>query len=235
PGVTLFARCSIGLVAAPLVALLLKRTLLRGETPVFVMEMPLYKRPSLRLVGRRTIDSGWMFVRRAGTLILASMILVWFLLSFPTTDANGDSYFDAVAKLEQDTEEARDSLAEARTQLAAAEAALAEAGDADEIVRHEADIAGLRKQITDLEEEVRPLKDKLREWRSQSYLGRLGQLIEPAVQPLGWDWRIGVAALASFPAREVFVGSMGIIFGQGEGDSKDEGYRDALAGTLHRD
>ena len=64
----------IGLVVAPLVALLLKRTLLRGETPVFVMEMPLYKLPSLRTVLRRMYDSGWAFVRRAGTLILASMV-----------------------------------------------------------------------------------------------------------------------------------------------------------------
>src|SRR5207237_4560668 len=64
PGLTLFAMYAIGLVAAPLVALCLKRTLLRGETPVFVMEMPLYKWPSLRTVVRRMTDSGWMFVRR---------------------------------------------------------------------------------------------------------------------------------------------------------------------------
>ena len=68
---------------APLVAFLLKRTLLRGETPAFVMEMPLYKMPSLRLIVRRSFDSGWMFVNRAGTLILATMIVVWALLYFP--------------------------------------------------------------------------------------------------------------------------------------------------------
>src|SRR5437879_10503018 len=57
PGVTMFAMYAIGLVTAPLVALLLKRTLLRGETPAFVMEMPLYKWPSWRTVLRRMIDS----------------------------------------------------------------------------------------------------------------------------------------------------------------------------------
>src|SRR5262249_29055618 len=86
PGLTLFAMYAIGLVVAPLVALVLKRTLLRGETPVFVMEMPLYKVPSVRLVARRAGDASWMFIRRAGTLILASMILVWTLLYFPSTD-----------------------------------------------------------------------------------------------------------------------------------------------------
>ena len=45
PGLVLFGMYMIGFVVAPLVALLLKRTLLRGETPVFVMELPAYKRP----------------------------------------------------------------------------------------------------------------------------------------------------------------------------------------------
>src|SRR5437764_3835730 len=83
PGFTLFCLYLIGFVAAPLVALALRRTLLRGEAPVFVMEMPLYKRPSARMVLRRMYDSGSAFMRRAGTLILASMILVWALLYFP--------------------------------------------------------------------------------------------------------------------------------------------------------
>src|SRR5262249_32988932 len=92
PGVTMFGLYLLGLVLAPLVALLLKRTLLRGETPAFVMEMPLYKVPSPRLVLRRMYDSGMAFLRRAGTIILASMIVVWALLYFPSTNAEGVSY-----------------------------------------------------------------------------------------------------------------------------------------------
>ena len=80
----MFALYALGLVLAPLVALLLKRTLLRGEPPVFVMEMPLYKWPALRTVLRRMFDSlAGRLLRRAGTLILASMVLVWALLYFP--------------------------------------------------------------------------------------------------------------------------------------------------------
>jgi ferrous iron transport protein B len=45
-----------------------------------------------------------------------------------------------------------------------------------------------------------------------SFLGRAGQLIEPAVRPLGWDWRIGCAVIASFPAREVVMGVLGVIY-----------------------
>src|SRR5262249_25941831 len=98
PGLTMFAMYAIGLVTAPLVALLLKRSLLRGETPVFVMEMPLYKWPSPRTVLRRMTDSGWAFLRRAGTIILACMILIWALLYFPSTNADGQSYDDLIAQ-----------------------------------------------------------------------------------------------------------------------------------------
>ena len=48
-----------------------------------------------------------------------------------------------------------------------------------------------------------------------SFLGRAGQWIEPAVRPLGWDWRIGTAAIASFPAREVVMGVLGVIYNMG--------------------
>ena len=107
PGVAMFAMYSIGLIAAPLVALALKRTLLRGETPAFVMEMPLYKMPSLRTVLRRMFDSGWAFIRRAGTLILASMVLVWALLYFPPDFGSGVRYDAEVARLEDQAEQLR--------------------------------------------------------------------------------------------------------------------------------
>src|SRR5262249_1774488 len=51
---------------------------------------------------------------------------------------------------------------------------------------------------------------------------RMGQAIEPVVRPLGWDWKIGVAAIASFPAREVVVGVLGQLYQEGKVDSKDE-------------
>src|SRR6185436_1906224 len=53
------------------------------------------------------------------------------------------------------------------------------------------------------------------EWKRQSLLGRAGRALEPAFRPLGWDWKVGMAALASFPAREVVVGTLGIVYNQG--------------------
>lgn len=54
-----------------------------------------------------------------------------------------------------------------------------------------------------------------------SFLGQTGQWIEPLVRPLGWDWRIGTAVIASFPAREVIIATMGTIYNLGE--DVDEG------------
>ncbi len=65
-----------------------------------------------------------------------------------------------------------------------------------------------------LKTEIEGQADATGEWQRQSVLGRMGQAIEPAVRPLGWDWRIGMAALASFPAREVVVGTLGIIYNE---------------------
>jgi ferrous iron transport protein B len=52
----------------------------------------------------------------------------------------------------------------------------------------------------------------------QSFLGRAGRAIEPVVRPLGWDWRLGCAAIASFPAREVVLGTLGVIYNLGDVD-----------------
>jgi ferrous iron transport protein B len=205
PGLTLFGLYSIGLVAAPAVALILKRTLLRGEPPVFVMEMPLYKVPSLYTVWRRMTDAGKMFVRRAGTLILASMVLVWALLYFP----GGPTYDRVIAPLEEQLDGA------------ARDKAAAEAGGQD-TKELDASIEKLRAEVN----------QKQGEWKGESYLGQMGKAIEPVVRPLGWDWRIGMAALASFPAREVFVGTMGIIYSEGKGDAKDAEFTHSLGERL---
>ena len=82
-GLTLAGLYLLGIVAAVVVALLLKRTILRGQTPPFVMELPSYKWPSPRTVFFRVADRGWVFLRCAGTLILAVSILVWAALYFP--------------------------------------------------------------------------------------------------------------------------------------------------------
>src|SRR5262249_41426625 len=129
-------------------------------------------------------------------LILASMIVVWALLYFPEHDAEGASYDRRIAALEAAIAEQRDELDR-----------LKEAANAETTKEK------LEAQIKPVEDEINRLQA---ERKGQSILGRIGRLIEPVVEPLGWDWKIGMAALASFPAREVMVGTLGIIYGQGK-------------------
>ena len=80
--------------------------------------------------------------------------------------------------------------------------------------------------------------DKLTHRRNQlgsqliekSFLGHIGHAIEPAVRPLGWDWRIGVGAIASFPAREVIIATLGTIYSLG--DEVDKTHNEGLISSL---
>ena len=56
--------------------------------------------------------------------------------------------------------------------------------------------------------------------RQHSYAGRLGQAMEPLIEPLGFDWKIGIGLIGSFAAREVFVATMGVVYGSGDGDDE---------------
>ncbi len=248
PGVTMFAMYAIGLVVAPLMALALKSTLLRGETPAFVMEMPLYKWPSWRNVLQRMTGSVGMFLRRAGTLILASMIVVWALLYFPASDPahpEGASFDQQIDALDRKIRPEKEKLAELERQIAEPKEELedleqkkkeGQAVDEERLKALKAEVAPVREKMKPLEEVVEPVEKEINElrrrWTGQSLLGRAGKVVEPVVRPLGWDWRVGMAALASFPAREVMVGTMGMIFKQGKGDAGDRNYRRALGDTL---
>ena len=85
-GLTLLAMYSVGVIVAIGVAWILKRSILRGETPPFVLELPSYKIPSLRNVIYRMSERGWSFVARAGTVIFAVTIVIWALAYYPRSD-----------------------------------------------------------------------------------------------------------------------------------------------------
>ncbi len=174
-GLTLLAMYSVGVIVAIGVAWILKRSILRGETPPFVLELPSYKIPSLRNVVYRMAERGWSFVARAGTVIFAVTIVIWALAYYPRSD-----------------ERVASEIAAQRAQLVASAATPAELAAFDD------------------PDHLERLGDSLHQ--QNSYLGRAGQWIEPAVRPLGWDWRIGCAAIASFPAREVVMGVLGVIY-----------------------
>ena len=180
-GITLLAMYMIGVVVAIPVAWLFKKTILRGETPPFVMEMPPYKIPDLKTIILRMLDRGKQFLVDAGTIIFATTVLIWGLLYYPRPQSISDQYDQKAAEIQSQTL-SQDKLEEQLNTNSKAEAG-----------------AFLR----------------------QSVLGRLGKFIEPVVKPLGWDWKIGIAVIASFPAREVVVATLGIIYNLGSEESEE--------------
>lgn len=93
----------------------------------------------------------------------------------------------------------------------------------DELKAENAELAAKtdpwNEQLNPLEKRKQVLSGQLLE---ASYLGRMGHAIEPLVKPLGWDWRIGVGAIASFPAREVIIATLGTIYSLGSDVETDE-------------
>lgn len=178
-GVTLLSMYVLSVVAALGAAWVLRKTVVKGTPATFMMELPSYKMPAWGHVLRTVAQRGGVFVKQAGTVILAISIILWFLATFPRSD-------EAVA-------------AEAKTRI--------EQGASE---TDTANWAG---------------GEKIR----RSYAGRLGRAMEPVIEPLGFDWRIGVGLVTSFAAREVLVSTMGIVFSVGdEVDEESVALRDRL-------
>ncbi len=149
----------LGTIGAFGFAWLFKRTLLKGEPPLMIMELPPYRMPSFKDVSLHMMERAWQFLKRAGTIILGISIVLWFLAAYPKAPAGAD----------------------ASEQLA------------------------------------------------QSFAGKAGHLLEPAIEPLGFDWQIGIGLISSFAAREVFVSTMGVVFNAEDDGEDTTPLRQALA------
>ncbi len=186
---TLFGLYSLGIVVAIAMAWVFKRTILRGATPPFVLELPSYKIPSPGTVILRLYDRARAFLLRAGTIILTITVVVWALSYFPRPEVIAAPF----------SEQRRQALGQLE--------ALEDGPDATR-VELEAAIARLDEQEAGA-------------YLRQSFFGRIGHVVAPVFAPLGWDWKISMAAIASFPAREVVVSTLGTIYNLG-GDSEAE-------------
>lgn len=126
-----------GIALAILMGFLFKKTLFRGEAPVFIMELPPYRMPALSSLLVHTWEKGKHFLIKAGTYILAVSVFVWFLLNLPWG-----------------------------------------------------------------------VEDK-----KDSYLGRAGQVLAPALAPIGFGtWEAAAALVTGVIAKEIVVGTMGEIY-----------------------
>jgi ferrous iron transport protein B len=78
------------------------------------------------------------------------------------------------------------------------------------------------------------LEDKIASHKLEySYIGIIGKSIEPAIKPLGYDWKIGIALVTSFAAREVFVGTLATIYSVGSADAEDDTIKNRMAAEVY--
>ncbi|RPI87695.1 MAG: ferrous iron transport protein B, partial [Planctomycetaceae bacterium] len=221
----LFAMTSLGAVVAIPVAWLLKKTAFRGETPPFVMELPSYKWPSPRLVLNRVYDRARAFVVRAGTLIFATNVLIWAAGYYPgdhTTIDRLQFEIDRDRETLAEPLERREELTKQVQELALELAAVSNSERQRELETRQreylAELDRLSPELAGLDDRQRQVNRQRGALLEHSLLGRIGRAIEPVVAPLGWDWRIGVGVIASFPAREVIIGTLGTIYSLGGED-----------------
>jgi ferrous iron transport protein B len=197
---------ALGVVVAAAVAALLSRTVFHGPPQPFVMELPGWRWPQPAVVLERAREAYWSFLCNAGTLIVAISIVLWALMAYPRNEQAIDADVAAL----------RSGLVDR----------LAAAGDADPTR------ADLVEQLAALDTPEGLDAARRGAAQQQSFLGRAGRLIEPVVKPLGWDWRIGCAALASFPAREVVLATLGVIYNLGDVDPGEDDGATALERRL---
>ncbi len=254
-GSVLFGVYAFGVLLAIIFAKLFRSTLFKGDTEPFVMEMPPYHMPTVKTVLIHMWDRAWLYIKKAGTFILAASILVWVLVSYPENVEYSKDYDLAreqvavtyeqkaaeilkplnVEKVE-DSEAVSGILEEMSTLVSAAEEAGEEVGEGTFVVIKEKQpqlypIAfALYENNLAMDEEISALdNEQSSEKLSQSYAAVFGKAIEPAIRPLGFDWKIGVGLVAGMAAKEVVVSTLGTIYAVAADEEDDSGLREILA------
>lgn len=213
----------IGFGAAIVSAMILNKVLNIKSSSFFMVEMPSYKLPLLKNVAYTVIEKTKSFVYGAGKIILAISIILWFLGSngyssnFKNADEIINEKIDAEGLTRFNTTSIQNELSDYESFLRDSTAQITNNEIRDSLSQKELILfQKARKQ------EIAGFK------LENSYIGNIGKAIEPAVAPLGYDWKIGIAVLTSFAAREVFVGTLATIYSVGNDEEDTIKHRMAM-------
>ncbi len=221
----------IGIVIAIIVAKILGMTVLKGESAPFVMELPPYRIPTLKGVLMQMWERSWLYLKKAGTIILFVSIVMWSLTVFPLFPEDKIAeYEQGLPELEQVVEEKTAELAEIGYVVMTDEN-MQEAESINSKLS-ERELAKVEKISSELEAasmQIEDINNKIAEAELEySAAGRIGKFIEPVLAPIGFDWKIGTALIGAFAAKEVFVAQMGIVYSLGEAGEDSDALRDKL-------
>lgn len=186
-GTILFAMYGIGITLAICSALLFRKTIFQKNDVPFVMELPPYRMPTLRTLMKHMWNRAEQYLRKIGGVILIASIIIWALGYFPREAKNDNTYTQRIADV--------------RSQYATMIMQTQQSEDIIDQIKFEEtqEIANVNTE----RESNRQLN---------SYIGRLGRFIEPVMRPLGFDWKMSVAVITGIAAKEITVGTLGVLY-----------------------
>jgi ferrous iron transport protein B len=190
---------ALGILAAAGTAFVFKRTMTKGSATSFILELPSYKLPQVSQIARQVFINTRAFLTKAGTTIFCLSVILWAMAYYPRLPAEQSN------KIPQ--------LVHRGIAVGVLPITGHRTGGGDYVTRAEGE-AIEREMVT----------QRIAAAQSEySISGRLGHLMEPALRPLGFDWKIGIGLVSAFAAREVFVSSMGIVYSVGDIDPDKTG------------
>ncbi|MFT6796874.1 MAG: ferrous iron transport protein B [Maribacter sp.] len=221
---TLMLLYLLGFGAAIVSAVILNKILKIKSRSFFVVEMPSYKLPLLKNVGYTVLEKTKSFVFGAGKIILAISIVLWFLGSNGFSDEFKNAEEIVTQRITKEGLSANsqtyieNKLLEYTQAINAEDSALAN-NPSGTAIQDSLSLKTTEFRGRALHQEIASYK------LEHSYMGYMGKGIEPIVRPLGYDWKIGIAVLTSFAAREVFVGTLATIYSVGNDEEETIKYR----------
>lgn len=176
----------LGIVLAILSAIILSKFVKDDDLP-FVMELPPYRIPTAKAIWRHTWEKGQQYLQKMATTILICSVIIWFLGYFPKNK-------ELMAAQEEYA-----TLAQTPAGRLSA--------NADEV---DVNAATATKQ------ELMTRIDSLYAYQQEnSYIGQLGRMVSPALDPLGFNWKMDVGLLTGIAAKELVVSTLGVMYSEG--------------------
>jgi ferrous iron transport protein B len=226
PGLVMMALYLLGTVLALIVAWVMKWFIKSTERSFFILELPVYRSPRWKNIVTTMIEKARIFVFDAGKVIMVISLLLWALSTYgpPKKMEAVTAKYDALVKVK--TEE-RTALGNAKQELFK----IAKPEERQLVSKKFDTLTQINIEETDQLETER--KTALLQ---NSFAGSLGNYIEPVIRPLGYDWKIGIALITSFAAREVFVGTMATLYSVGgSADENSSTLRQKMAAAKRAD
>ncbi len=222
-GTVIFVIYFIGILAAIFAVWILRKFVVKGETSTFMLELPSYRFPKPSYVLKTTFYRGWLYMKKAGTVILGASIILWFILSYPNAPT------DVKKNLEKEIAVADAKLSMIIQQNPEIETLINSEENTDK-KSTEIKLSKL-EDYTNIKNSIDILNNELAQKDLEySIGGTIGKGFGFILTPTGLgDWKIGTALFTGFAAKEVVVSSFGTLYSLGgEETEESESLKSAL-------